>query len=100
MSAMKFNRFNMRHRAHRLLRDAVRSGLVKPWPLCAMPDCPRSDVVAHQSAYGFGDALYVTWLCRHHHVQLHLDFIRTYKKKGSTRRRQERQAYWQERKVG
>lgn len=82
----------MRLRATRLLRQAVRDGIVTPWPICAMPACRRGDVVAHHTAYDYGDALFVTWLCRQHHAQLHVEFL--YNRRPTAAERRKERKLW------
>jgi hypothetical protein len=50
------------------LGNAVRSGEIKPWPMCAMPDC-SSRPEAHHPDYS--RPLDVVWLCSAHHKQAH-----------------------------
>lgn len=50
------------------LANALRKGLVKPWPICAVPDCCRKPEAHHPD---YSRPLDVVWLCRPHHMQVH-----------------------------
>ena len=56
------------------LHRAIYAGIVTPWPVCALPECSRTDVEAHHADYS--NPLGVTWLCSTHHRRLHGDFRR------------------------
>ena len=55
-------------KAQLALGNAVRSGAVKPWPVCAMPQCDQKPEAHHPD---YDAALNVVWLCRAHHMQAH-----------------------------
>jgi len=57
------------YHAHIILGNAVYRGQVTPWPVCAVPQCDRSDVHGHHADYD--NPLGVTWLCPKHHKQAH-----------------------------
>ena len=57
-----------RRAAHVALGNAVRSGHVTPWPVCAVPEC-CSKPEAHHPDYS--RPLDVVWLCSAHHKQAH-----------------------------
>lgn len=55
--------------AHNLIAKAVLRGKMKPWPMCAVPECCATEVHGHHADY---DApLSVTWLCDPHHKEVH-----------------------------
>lgn len=58
-----------RRRAQSALARAVKKGLVSKWPVCAMPECDCTKVVAHHPDYS--RPLDVVWLCQAHHKQAH-----------------------------
>lgn len=58
-----------RKKAQAKLRYAVLSGRVKPWPVCAIPECNSERPVAHHPNYA--EPLDVVWLCQAHHKQAH-----------------------------
>lgn len=58
-----------RRAAHVALGNAVRDGRVVPWPVCAVPECCRTDAQAHHPDYS--RPLDVVWLCPSHHKQAH-----------------------------
>jgi hypothetical protein len=57
-----------RRAAQVALGNAVRRGLVTPWPVCAIPEC-CSKPEAHHPDYD--RPLDVVWLCPAHHKQAH-----------------------------
>lgn len=57
-----------RRRAHSKLWNALKSGAVTAWPVCAVPDC-CSKPEAHHPDYA--SPLDVVWLCPAHHKQAH-----------------------------
>jgi hypothetical protein len=57
--------------AHQCLRSAVRRGLLLPQP-CAICGAPNTD--GHHEDYNRPMA--VTWLCRKHHKQRHVELRR------------------------
>lgn len=62
-------RNRQKHRAHNAINRAVLRGKLKPWPVCAMPECTETKVHGHHADYD--DPLGVTWLCDPHHKQAH-----------------------------
>ena len=58
-----------RTKANSKLNNAVKSGKVYKWPVCAMPDCTQTQVVGHHPDYD--RPLDVVWLCQSHHKQAH-----------------------------
>jgi len=57
-----------RRAAQVALGDAVRSGRVIPWPVCAVPECNGKPEAHHPD---YGQPLQVVWLCSAHHKQVH-----------------------------
>ncbi len=57
-----------RKKAHSKLWNALRSGAVTAWTVCAVPDC-CSKPEAHHPDYA--NPLDVVWLCPAHHKQAH-----------------------------
>jgi hypothetical protein len=57
-----------RRQAHILLGNAVRSGRVVPWPVCAVPECDGRPEAHHPD---YDKPLDVVWLCAAHHKQTH-----------------------------
>lgn len=57
-----------RRAAQLALGNAVRSGAVVPWPVCAVPECGRKPEAHHPD---YGQPLSVVWLCPAHHKQVH-----------------------------
>lgn len=55
-------------RAQALLKYAVDTGKVIPWPACAVPECNEKPEAHH---YDYSQPLEVIWLCRAHHRQTH-----------------------------
>jgi hypothetical protein len=55
-------------RAHALLKYAVDTGKVVPWPVCAVPECAKRPEGHH---YDYSRPLDVIWLCPAHHRQTH-----------------------------
>lgn len=52
------------------LNNAIRAGLLAPWPACAHPEgCDCTTVEAHHPDYS--RPLDVIWLCQAHHKQAH-----------------------------
>lgn len=60
-----------RRAAHVALGNAVRTGRIQPWPVCAVPEC-RGKPEAHHPDYS--RPLDVVWLCPSHHKQTHSMF--------------------------
>lgn len=58
-----------RRRAQVLLGNAIRSGKLTRWPVCAVPECDQPHPEAHHPDYS--QPLAVVWLCRAHHMQAH-----------------------------
>lgn len=50
------------------LHNAVRSGRVVPWPVCAMPECDQKPEAHHPD---YSRPLDVVWLCHSHHMMVH-----------------------------
>lgn len=57
-----------KRRAHIALGNAVRSGKVVPWPVCAVPECNEKPEAHHPD---YDAPLSVVWLCSAHHKQTH-----------------------------
>ena len=57
-----------RKRAQSLLGSAVKAGRVKPWPVCAVPECCEKPEAHHPD---YSRPLDVVWLCSAHHKQAH-----------------------------
>lgn len=57
-----------RRAAQIALGNAVRSGRVKPWPVCEVPDCDGKPEAHHPD---YQAPLTVVWLCPAHHKQAH-----------------------------
>lgn len=55
--------------AHSAINRAVSRGKLKPWPVCAVPECCDTKVHGHHADYNA--PLDVTWLCDPHHKQVH-----------------------------
>lgn len=58
-----------RRAAHIAVGNAIRDGVLKPWPICAIPECLCETVEAHHSDYS--RPLDVVWLCNDHHREAH-----------------------------
>lgn len=58
----------LRRAAQVALGNAVRDGLVKRWPVCAIPTCDLAPEAHHPD---YSQPLDVVWLCRAHHMQAH-----------------------------
>lgn len=59
-----------KHRAAQVaLGNALRSGKVSRWPVCAVPECDKTRTVGHHPDYD--QPLQVVWLCQGHHKQAH-----------------------------
>lgn len=59
----------LRRAANTILGNAVRDGRVRPWPVCAVPECKRKRVEGHHPDYD--RPLDVVWLCSQHHRECH-----------------------------
>lgn len=57
-----------RRAAQVALGNAVRRGLVTPWPACAVPECSDKPEAHHPD---YSAPLAVSWLCSAHHKQAH-----------------------------
>jgi|SRR5690625_219126 len=57
-----------RRTAHSMLRNAILSGRVSPWPVCAIPECSAKPEAHHPD---YSNPLDVVWLCPSHHKQAH-----------------------------
>ena len=57
-----------RRQVHILLGNAVRSGRILPWPVCAVPECSDKPEAHHPD---YSAPLDVVWLCPAHHKQTH-----------------------------
>lgn len=57
-----------RKAAQQKLHKAVKSGIVTPWPVCAVPECGKKPEAHHPD---YSQPLAVVWLCREHHMQAH-----------------------------
>jgi len=57
-----------RREAQAVLLQAVRSGKVMKWPVCAVPECNRKPEAHHPD---YSRPLDVVWLCPAHHKQVH-----------------------------
>lgn len=57
-----------RRKAHISLGNAVRSGRVLKWPVCALPECNGKPEAHHPD---YSRPLDVVWLCSAHHKQAH-----------------------------
>ena len=55
--------------AWKKLNQAIRTGSVVRWPVCALPECDSTRVQAHHADYS--RPLDVIWLCQPHHKQIH-----------------------------
>lgn len=67
--AKKYARlFPLRKAANTILNNAIRDGRIKPWPVCAVPECNKKPVAHHPD---YDRPLDVVWLCQAHHVQTH-----------------------------
>ena len=58
-----------RRSARVVLGNAVKSGLVTPWPVCAVPECEDKPEAHHPD---YSAPLAVVWLCCQHHREIHL----------------------------
>lgn len=58
-----------RKKAQRITSDAILSGKLVKWPVCALPECNKSPEAHHPD---YSQPLSVVWLCRSHHRQAHL----------------------------
>lgn len=47
----------------------IQTGALKPWPVCAVPECTDTHVHGHHPDYS--RPLDVVWLCRVHHTEAH-----------------------------
>lgn len=54
--------------ARYLVAYGIRTGKVKPWPVCEMPECDQKPEAHHPH---YGSPLLVVWLCQAHHNQAH-----------------------------
>ena len=59
-----------RYAANIAVSSALRTGTLLPWPVCAMPECSTTDLVAHHPDYS--RPLDVVWLCQVHHRAVHV----------------------------
>ena len=57
-----------RRKANTALGNAVRDGLIKPWPVCAIPECSCKPEAHHPD---YSRPLDVVWLCVEHHNAVH-----------------------------
>lgn len=57
-----------RRAAQIYLGNAVRSGRITPWPVCALPECNAKPEAHHPDYSRYLD---VVWLCPSHHRQAH-----------------------------
>lgn len=57
-----------RRAAHIAVGNAVRSGALTPWPVCAIPECSCKPEAHHPD---YSRPLDVVWLCDTHHKQAH-----------------------------
>lgn len=57
-----------RRRANIAVSNAVRSGVLIPWPVCAVPICDCKPQAHHPD---YDRQLDVVWLCQAHHKQTH-----------------------------
>ena len=57
-----------RRKANTALGNAVRDGLIKPWPVCAIPECSCKPEAHHPD---YSRPLDVVWLCVEHHNAAH-----------------------------
>jgi hypothetical protein len=57
-----------RRAAHVALGNAVRRGALKPWPICAVPECGKPPEAHHPD---YSNPLSVVWLCVPHHRAAH-----------------------------
>lgn len=57
-----------RFAAQTALNNAVRDGVVIPWPVCAVPECNDKPHAHHPD---YSHPLSVVWLCPAHHAQAH-----------------------------
>lgn len=57
-----------RRKAQIMLGNAVRTGRVVPWPVCAVPECSERPEAHHPN---YDAPLDVVWLCPVHHKQTH-----------------------------
>lgn len=62
--------FPERRKAQIALSNALQSGKVTRWPVCAVPDCSNTKPEAHHPDYS--RPLDVVWLCKSHHKCAHL----------------------------
>ena len=66
-------RFSDTAKAGRIVDKAIRDGVLRPWPVCAVPTCNQRRVQAHHVCYEPFWWLDVIWLCRRCHAQLHAE---------------------------
>jgi hypothetical protein len=59
--------------SRRNTRKVMREGILRPWPVCAVPECNQRRVEAHHPSYAPDMTLDVVWLCRRHHGRLHAE---------------------------
>lgn len=55
--------------AHIAIRNAIKSGKVVPWPVCAVPECNGKPEAHHPD---YSAPLDVVWLCKRHHEDTHM----------------------------
>jgi hypothetical protein len=57
-----------RRKAQVTVGNAIRDGLLTPWPVCAIPECNCKPEAHHPD---YSKPLDVVWLCSAHHKQAH-----------------------------
>jgi len=58
----------LRRQASHIVGNAIRDGKLKPWPICAVPECDRKPQAHHPD---YSRPLDVVWLCPSHHREVH-----------------------------
>lgn len=57
-----------RQKARIKLGNALKRGKIKPWPVCAVPECDQKPEAHHPD---YSAPLSVVWLCKRHHTAAH-----------------------------
>jgi hypothetical protein len=60
------------YKANTILGNAVRNGIVIPWPCCAVPECSTKPHAHHPD---YDRPLDVVWLCPKHHKETHTYYL-------------------------